>query len=361
MLSTMRNAQSFDNTTVKRAIDALRARLPARWIVTPQAREPCGEQYRPDAMLEVRAPDGSKASIVVETKQDLTAVTAAALAPRLEQAVRENKAAGALVVTRYLTPLARERLKAGGISYLDLTGNTRIVLDRPALFIEASGADRDPAPQGRASRSLKGGSAARIVRALCDWNPPVGVRELARRAEVDPGYASRILTLLQNEDVVSRNKNGAVAGVKWKDLLRRWAQDYAVMRTNQAFVYLEPRSIDALLERLAKYNGKWALTGSRAMPRSAAIAGARNVSCYVETPDEAAADLGLRAVDAGANVVLLEAFDSVIWDRTRIDGGLTSVAVSQCAVDLLTGTGREPSEGEALLSWMEKNERVWRA
>ena len=149
--------------------------------------------------------------------------------------------------------------------------------------------------------------------------------------------------------------------VKWQDLLRRWAQDYAVTRTNRALAYLAPRGVDVLLKGLGEYEGKWALTGSRAVPRVASTATTRSVSCYVESPEQTAADLELRSVDAGANVLLLEPFDSVVWERTRTEAGLTCVALSQCAVDLLTGTGREPSEAEALLSWMERNESAWRA
>ena len=45
--------------------------------------------------------------------------------------------------------------------------------------------------------------------------------------------------------------------------------------------------------------------------------------------------------------------------HTTVDG-LTIVAPSQAAADLLTGSGRMPSEGEELLDWMKDNERVWR-
>lgn len=41
--------------------------------------------------------------------------------------------------------------------------------------------------------------------------------------------------------------------------------------------------------------------------------------------------------------------------------GLTVAALSQVAADLLTGPGREPSEGEELLIWMKDNEDAWRA
>jgi hypothetical protein len=70
--------------------------------------------------------------------------------------------------------------------------------------------------------------------------------------------------------------------------------------------------------------------------------------------------LGLIPADEGANVVLLQPFDRVVWDRTTEDAGVTYVAPSQIAVDCLTGTGRMPSEGEALLGWMGENEATWR-
>jgi hypothetical protein len=48
------------------------------------------------------------------------------------------------------------------------------------------------------------------------------------------------------------------------------------------------------------------------------------------------------------------------FDRGIEADGLRYAAPSQVAVDLLTGPGRSPSEGEALLDWMGDNERQWR-
>ena len=71
--------------------------------------------------------------------------------------------------------------------------------------------------------------------------------------------------------------------------------------------------------------------------------------------------LGLRPADAGANVILAEAFDPVVFERSTAREGLRVVAATQLAADLLTGTGREPSEGDELLGWMHANEDAWRA
>lgn len=75
--------------------------------------------------------------------------------------------------------------------------------------------------------------------------------------------------------------------------------------------------------------------------------------------DRAAGDL--RSAEIGANILLLEPFDPVAYERTRIADGLVLVAVSQCAVDRLTGSGREPAQAESLMTWLAENEHAWRA
>jgi hypothetical protein len=57
---------------------------------------------------------------------------------------------------------------------------------------------------------------------------------------------------------------------------------------------------------------------------------------------------------------LLTPFDQVVWERSTQDGGLRYACASQVAVDCLTGTGRMPAEGEAVLEWMQASEASWR-
>jgi hypothetical protein len=360
MLRTMRNMPLSDNTLLARGLKALSARFPQRWSIVPARSTPRLANYRPDAVLEVRAPDGRRAILLVEVKSRLTAQQAAALGPRLSEAASRSRVAGALLVAPFVGVLARDRLRKAGVSYFDLAGNARLALERPALLIETQGADKEPSPPKRGIKSLKGAKAARLVRALCDWRSPIGVRELARRAGTDPGYTTRVLDLLEESDVIRRS-DGKVADVNWQDLLRRWTQDYDVGKTNRAVPYLAPRGLEGFTSRLGNYRGKWALTGSLAVPRAASISPARLASCYVDDPERTADKLQLRRTDVGANVLLLEPFDSVVWERTRQEAGLACVAVSQCAADLLTGPGREPAEADALFAWMARNEDAWRA
>ena len=54
-------------------------------------------------------------------------------------------------------------------------------------------------------------------------------------------------------------------------------------------------------------------------------------------------------------------FDPVVYDRTAKKEGITVVAPSQIAVDLLGMPGRGPNEAEALIEWMRDIEYAGRA
>ena len=90
------------------------------------------------------------------------------------------------------------------------------------------------------------------------------------------------------------------------------------------------------------------------------VALARLAVLFVDDLEEAAGILGLRPAEAGANVILAEPFDPVVYERRREQEGVSYAALSQNAADLLTSPGRGPSEAEELMDWMEENEDAWR-
>ena len=335
-------------------LNELSSLLPRGWRVELSELAPKRLSQGPDGPLIIAGPDGSAASLLIEMKPRLSARQAAELVRRVTPQVP-------IVFTRYASRMCRDRLRSAGVSYLDLTGNVWISIERPAVLIERQGADTDPDPPRRGVRSLRGAKAARIVRALCDWRAPVGVRELARRTGTNPGYVTRVLSLLVGEDVVVRNPQGEVAEVRWQDLLRRWSMDYSVTETNRAVPYLAPRGVPSLLERLVALGEPYALTGPFAVPPEAQVVPGRLLSCYVLSAERAAEKLDLRLTEAGANVLLLEPFDDVVFERTRDAAGARAVALTQCVVDLLTGSGRDPAQADALIEWMTEREDAWRA
>lgn len=312
---------------------------------------------RPDAVAELRDPNGRSATLIIERKARIVAADI----PRIVQAVRRRAEGVPFVVSSFLSPRARDLLAEAGAGYADGTGNLRLVVDTPAIFVERSGADRDPDPEARPLRSLKGPGAGRVVRALLDFVPPYGVRELAVTAGVGPASASRVVGILSRDAIVTRGDRGEVVDVDWKALLRRWTADYGVYTSNRMLRCLEPRGMSSLRNKLPKLAPRYAVTGSLAASQRVRETPTKLVALYVDNVGEAAESLGLRTTESGANVVLLEPFDSVVFERTWKEEGIAFAALSQVCADLSTGGGREPAEGEALIRWMESNVDAWRA
>lgn len=329
--------------------------LPPGWSFRA-ARNSRKRGRRVDAEWSVTAPDGSTASFVVEAKRGI-------LGRELDRALAQLASYDGLPVLAapYIGPSLRASLAQRGVSFADSTGNIRLIAGRPGLFVERQGASKDPWRSNETLQSLRGRAAARAVRALVDFRPPYGVRDLASRARVPLGTLSRTVDLLDREGLVTRDTRGGVVDLDWEATIRRWSQDYDFARSNQVSSYLDPRGLTPVAAKLSESKWPYATTGAFAAQRFAPIAPARQVAVYVEDPALAAERLKLRPADAGANVVLAEPFDPVVFDRATVRDGLRVVAASQLAVDLLTGTGREPSEGSELLAWMRENENAWRA
>ena len=133
------------------------------------------------------------------------------------------------------------------------------------------------------------------------------------------------------------------------------------MGSNTVTTFLEPRGLTAVEKKLVNARFAYAASGAFAAQRFDPIALARTATVYVDDVAKTASQLGLREAETSANVVLLEPFDPVAFDRTAKRDGLRCVGPSQFAVDLLTGPGREPSQGQDILGWMKENEDAWRS
>jgi hypothetical protein len=346
------NAAISETELVKRACETLASRLPADWKLV-ERKERRESRQTPDAVVEVRAPDGSKALLLIEAKKHVEPRRV----PMILDQVRRYGKGTPLVASDFLTPRAREILAECGAGYADATGNFRLVLSKPALYIETTGADRDPWPDERPLKSLKGRAAGRIVRALCDLDPPFAVREFAARAGVSAASASRVLALLDREAIIERGSMSVVNRVQKADLIRRWVREYSLLGSNRTDNFLEPRGIPALLTKLKSAKFRYAVTGGLAASWvSSTAAPPRAVSIFVENIPRTSEAMDLRRAKTGSNVMLMEPFDDVVFERTWEHDGIRCVALSQLCADLLTGPGRDPAEGEQLLNRLSESE-----
>ena len=375
MFHIMRNGYISETKLVDTVAREIRGRLPSQWALLNR-----GEKVRVgqvnnrsrmiDAILEIRDPQGISTSIVVEAKNTPVEPNrvsfAAGMLLELTRLLSEedgelDAAPVSMMLSPFLSPLARERLVAAGISYADSTGNLRLSADKPAIFIETQGQDKNPFRENRPLRSLKGRRAARAVRSFLDYRTPFGTRELAGETQNSLATVSRVSDLLEREAIIVRDgPRGRISSVDWETLVRRWAMDYDFAKANSSTTYLEPRGSRVLFDRLRETDFRYAVTGSFAAVRLAPVAEPRLVTLYADDPETAAASLGLRPAETGGNVAIARPFDPVVFERTENADGITYARVTQVMLDLMTGPGRGPAEAESLLEWMRENEETWK-
>jgi hypothetical protein len=352
MFHIMRNNAKRGTQFKRTLVEILRQRLPPGWSVELRPGE------RHEEQLSLKASDGRQAS--------LTLISRSVLSPKdVSYLVRQAPPATLLLSAPFLSPRTRELIANAGASYADATGNLRVVTADPAVFVGSQGADRDPDRQPRPLRSLKGAAAARVVRALCDFEPPFGVRTLAECSVTPLGTVSRVVSFLEEEALLTRDQKKVVTAVDWPALIKRWVTDYSVTGSNAMSSHLEPRGLVALASSLRTL-GRYAVTGSLAA--TGVVAPARLAMVYVENAEKAAQTLELVPTETGANVWLLEPYDEVVFERTQTKPfgaaqppvSIIAAASSQVVADLMTSPGRGPQEAEALIEKMKGSEHAWR-
>lgn len=331
------------------------------------------EPGQADRLLSVKDEgSGSYGVVLVEAALELApAQVRRSLGPRvrlMHQLMGEG--ASVLVIAPWLSPRTRAVLDDAGFGYLDLTGNVSFELRRPRILLSKLGAQRDPHSPSRRQRSLAGASAGRVVRLLVDVAPPYRASEISRASHVSEAWVSRVLDAMESQALIQRQRS-VVVEVDWKGLLRERAANVDLYRTNTVIPFVSGGGVPKVLELLGdnpEASESVAVTGSVAAQAVAPRAVGGQLQLYVrgeaQVTDRLARQLRLLPVadqnTHAANVVLLRPPNPGVFDRLRDVGGLPHVALSQVALDCLSGNGRMPQEGEALLEYMEANEEDWR-
>lgn len=359
MLPPMDTGARLETRLLDEFVGRLREILPRGWSVR-RAWMPQSGAWEPDAVLDIRAPTGTRGPLAIAVRPRLYPRDVLTQRP-LWRTLTDRMPV--LVLTGVLTPRTRDVLDQAGFSYADALGALRLVMPQPAVVIERWVADRrrQPNPERRELQSLKTAAAGRGVRALCELRPPYGVRDFATRAGLSPASASRLFDMLDREALIERDSpRSPVRSVDWAGLLRRWAQDYRFDKSNRMGTFIEPRTLPRLIEKLRTYGRRYAVTGSFAATQWAPVAPARLMWLFVEDSARTARELDLTPTEAGINVLVAEPFDPIVFERAQQVKGVTYASPAQVVADLLHGPGRAPQEAEALLRWMARNERDWR-
>lgn len=326
------------------AIDCL---LPDTWRLDTVDRNDSG------GMVRVVAADGAAGNASIQVCDRLSTREAAAL---------PNPQSPTIIAAPWLSPRTRELLVKGGLSYIDQTGNAHLSIDRPGLVIRTEGATRNPSPEPRKGPNLRGPRAWALLRTLAEVRPPYGVSELSAALETDPGYISRLLGALSEELLITRQPRQPIRAVEWESVLRQMAITYSLLEANDTTNWLASAGPEQFLADLdAAEQEEWALTGSFAAADLVSVTAPTVAFVYCEDPEGVAEVTRLRQVRTGGNVILARPYSRIVFERTWRRADPVNASLAQVVVDCLTGPGRMPSEGEALLDWMRSNAPRWQA
>lgn len=335
------------DTLLREGLDVLAKLLPEGYTIAPS-----GLNRRPSEVGEwivIRNPNKRTVTCLVLARQrvesrDLGSIAASA-------ARTPNPA---LLVSSYLSPVVRERLRGFGIGHWDLAGNAQIGLGDIDLCIEQDGT-ATPGSSDRAARSLCGEMAGRVTRALIDFPPPYALAILAQKASVETSCASRVVAFLTETGLLHRKPRGKIESVDWLEVLRRWSLDAPMQSRGQASPQSCPRGVPDFLARLGSSGYLHALTGEIAFARLAALGVPDTAVVYVDDPQDAVAQFRLHPAGDEANVILVKPNDRSVFQRSTESAGLRYVSPSLMAADLGASDAFE-----SVLLWMAKHESSWR-
>lgn len=372
---SVKSQETFVDKMIVGASALLSSMLPEDWKVERQDL-PVSEQLqrgwqrglrhlpdlaRLDGQLVLREPNGGSVALYVDAKAQIAPRAVRELVSRVELARQINPTATLLLVSPWLSPRTREMLRDYDVNHLDLTGNVWLQVRYPALVVRTTGAEQDPEPKSREGVSLRGDRAWRVLRAVVDLAPPCTVSELANEAGVSMGYVSRIVDALDREALITRGARGSVREADWVSILRRQAEGRSLFQRPTGGFIAPMSPSQTMLDLAVGVAPYGAVTGSFPAAKLAPVAAPAQLVVYVENAEYVADVLGLLPTATGADVVLIEPSDPAGVLARPLDGLLPARAVgfSQLVVDCLSGNGRMPAEGEAVLEHMQRDPGSW--
>jgi len=323
---------------------------------------PAGCQRRPAAASVDLVVEVDRHSFVVEWK---ASGAAAHVALGIDQVVRAAHDLGPdmvpLLAVPYMGSIGRERCEEAGVSWLDLSGNARI--SAPGIRVRVEGRPNAFKRRGRPSSPFAP-KAARIARWLL-MHPDrwMSQREIALATLMDEGYTSRIVTRLEDDELLLRDSDGAIQVRDPDLLLDAWSEDYDFSKHRIRRGHVAARSGDQLLklvsERLQSEQIRYAVTALPAAWLMTGFAGFRLVTLYAgaQPVEDLVRVLSMREDDRGANVWLVAPSDEGVFHGSSERDGIRCVHPVQAYLDL---QGHPERAGEAaeelrhrLLAWDE--------
>lgn len=264
-----------------------------------------------------------------------------------------------LLTVPFMGEVGRRLCDEANISWLDLSGNANI--SAPSLRILIEGRPNRFKSIGRPSNPFAPKSS-RIARwLLMHADHAMSQREIVQATNMDEGFTSRIVSRLEGDGLIARNKDGLIRVLDPDLLLNSWRERYSFLKHQIIGGHIPARSSDELLKRipnlLSQKNVKYAATGLGAAWLYIKFSGFRIVTFYLKSRPSAEILnlLGFREEPRGANMWLVIPKDEGVFQGAEEVEGIRCVHPVQVYMDLFDHPERAKEAGnrlrQELLKW----------
>ena len=285
--------------------------------------------------------EGFKQIVYLEIKTLGTPKSTREAVNLLVRRIQNDPASYGIFVAPYIAPRSAAICKEAGIGYVDLSGNCFIAFRQIFINREKSG-NQFPFKTGLSS--IYSPKSERILRVLLvypyrTWK----AIDLAKEAQVSLGMITQVSKKLIEEEWLKKTSQG-ISLIQPENLLADWSNNYTIKR-NVQFNYYSMKPLQDLEMEIAntcnKMNIPHALTGFSASNRLAPMVRGQRAMIYVSRDiDSVAENVGLKPVESGANVILIQPYDDGVFWNAKTIGDLEISEPVQVYLDLKRYPGR---------------------
>ncbi len=246
-----------------------------------------------------------------------------------------------VIVAPYISSKSDAIIKEAGIGYVDLSGNCSIAFQQVYIRRENM-ANRYPFTTGLSS--IYSPKSERILRVLLSYPyRPWKAVDLAKEARVSLGMITQVGKKLIEEEWLKKTSQG-VSLIQPASLLEDWTNHYSIQQ-NTLNQYYSVKSLQSIEQDIAdqcnQLNIPYALTAFSACNRLAPMVRGQRAMVYVDRDmDIVAENAGLKSVDSGANIILIQPYDEGVYWNVKQINGIRIVDPVQAYLDVKKYPGR---------------------
>ncbi len=343
----------------KDSLKSILARIPGLTVLAIRDEFPIGTR-KVDFDVIYRLEDKTY-NLIVEVKSQGTPLAIRTTIESLRKIIPQG-AEGKLypiIAVPYVSALGLEICRETKVGCIDLAGNC--YLNFGPVYIEVKG-NQNPTPI-KPSASFFSPKSSRISRVLlCNVKKLWQVQELAEEAGVSIGLASRIKELFLEEGFLIEEKR-LIKLINPRMLLDAWMASYSYKK-NRIHEFYSPGDTTTIETTVQTYciNKKinCALTLFSGAARVAPHVIMNKAFLYIEREVADLADtLGFKPVGSGANIMLLEPYESGVFYQPQRIAEDTIVSDVQLYLDLIKYKGRGEEAAEFLRQ--VRLQKVWQS